>query len=140
MQSSNHYANHLESRSEAFTDGIRVVVRARYSAEHSDPHRGSWFFLYTIRVSNESETTTQLMTRHWVITDATGKVQEVQGPGVVGKQPVLEPGQAFEYTSGCPLETPFGNMRGRYGMQREDGVEFYARIESFELGAPSALH
>ena len=99
----------LAISSEATTQGIRVQVRARYSAEHSDPQHSQWFFLYTIRIINEGEQPVQLLTRHWIITDATGQVEEVRGPGVVGVQPRLEPGEDFEYTYGCPLRTPFGS-------------------------------
>ena len=127
------------SRSEALTDGVRVEVEAYYSAEHSDPGQ-LWFFLYTIRITNEGSETCQLVSRHWLITDATGQVKEVQGPGVVGEQPVLEPGQAFEYTSGCPLETPFGSMEGRYQMVSADGDAFEVVIARFDLREPRAIH
>jgi len=126
--------------SEAVTNGIRVQVRARYSLEHSDPGQGRWFFLYTIRISNEGDTSTQLVSRHWIILDGTGHAEEVQGDGVVGQQPTLEPGQSFEYTSGCPLGTPFGSMSGTYQMQRSDGLPFEAEIALFELVQPTAIH
>lgn len=126
--------------SETVTEGIRVEVRARYSPEHSDPARSQWFFLYTIRISNEGSTEAQLLNRHWIIVDATGSIEEVHGEGVVGKQPSLEPGQSFEYTSGCPLGTPFGSMSGTYEMQRSDGVRFEAEIALFELVEPAAIH
>ena len=128
------------THSEAITDGVRVHVEARYSAEHSDPRRSEWFFLYTIRVSNEGSETCQLLSRHWIIKNGAGKVEEVRGPGVIGEQPVLEPGDAFEYTSGCPLDTPFGSMEGTYQMVREDGRSFDAAIERFDLKEPRALH
>lgn len=115
-------------------------MEARYSAEHSDPLSNEWFFLYTIQIENEGPGPVQLLARHWVITDATGQVREVQGDGVVGKQPVLDPGEGFEYTSGCPLETPYGTMEGTYQMVREDGSHFEARIARFELSEPRALH
>ena len=126
------------SRSEAVTDGLRVEVEARYAPELSGP--GQWFFLYTIRISNESHETCQLLSRHWRISDATGQVQEVRGPGVVGEQPVLEPGQSFEYTSGCPLQTPMGTMEGSYEMVTEDGDHFDAQVALFSLREPGALH
>ena len=126
--------------SEALTDGIRVQVRARYSAEHSDPKGSHWFFLYTIRVSNEGENEARLISRHWIIIDATGQAQEVRGEGVVGQQPLLAPGESFEYTSGCPLSTPFGSMSGSYEMQRSDGVRFDAEIALFELVEPAGIH
>ncbi len=126
--------------SEALTGGIRVEVRARYSPEHSDPAQSRWFFLYTIRISNEGEAVVQLLNRHWIIVDGTGHIEEVRGEGVVGKQPTLEPGQSFEYTSGCPLGTPFGSMSGTYEMQRGDGLSFEAEIALFELVLPTAIH
>ena len=126
--------------SQAETRGVRVEVRARYSAEHSDPAHDVWFFLYTIRISNHGDQTVQLKNRHWVITDATGKVEEVRGPGVVGEQPVLEPGQSFEYTSGCPLATPFGSMRGTYDMATAAGKRFDAEIAEFHMREPGAIH
>lgn len=129
-----------ETTSEATTEGLRVHVSASYSEEHSNALTNEWFFLYTIRIQNEGPSTVQLLSRHWVITDATGQVREVQGDGVVGKQPVLEPGDSFEYTSGCPLDTPFGTMEGTYQMIREDGSHFEARIARFDLSQPRALH
>jgi len=126
--------------SETTTEGIRVQVRARYSPEHSDPARSHWFFLYTIRISNDGDTPAQLINRHWIIVDGAGGVEEVRGEGVVGQQPALEPGQTFEYTSGCPLGTPFGSMSGTYEMQRADGVHFEAEIALFELVQPQAIH
>lgn len=128
------------STSEATTNGVQVEAVARYSAEHSAPHLGQWFFLYTIRITNLSDETVQLVARHWVITDATGAVEEVRGPGVVGEQPVLEPGESFEYTSGCPLKTPFGFMRGRYEMLAPaGGRRFEAEIAPFELRRPDSV-
>ena len=128
------------STSEAVTQGLRVCVNARYSPERSDPRRNQWFFLYTITITNESERVVQLVNRHWIITDATGKVEEVRGPGVVGEQPVLRPGASFEYTSGCPLTTPFGSMRGTYDMRTSDGERFDAEIAEFMLREPGAIH
>jgi len=128
------------SSSEAITNGVCVDVEARYSEEHSEPERSNWFFLYTITISNQSDQTVQLLSRHWVITDATGQREEVRGPGVVGEQPVLNPGEAFEYTSGCPLTTPYGAMEGQYEMVLEDQSTFYAQIGRFELREPSAIH
>ena len=126
--------------SEATTEGVRVEVRARYSAEHSDPQTGLWFFLYTVRLRNEGSETVQLVSRHWVINDGTGHAEEVRGPGVVGEQPELAPGEDYEYTSGCPLPTPFGSMQGSYQMCREDGSTFDAEIAEFELRQPQAVH
>ena len=107
--------------SDAVTRGIKVHVESSYAPEKSQPSQNSWFFLYTITITNESSVTTQLMTRHWLITDGTGHVQDVHGPGVVGKQPVLAPGESFTYTSGCPLTTPFRVMEGTYKMVTPDG-------------------
>jgi ApaG protein len=127
-------------RSEAVTDGLRVSVTARYSPEHSDPEHSQWFFLYTVRLRNEGDETCQLLSRHWVIRNGAGKVEEVRGPGVVGEQPVLDPGDAYEYTSGCPLDTPFGSMEGSYQMVTADGAHFDAEIARFELRHTPALH
>lgn len=128
------------STSEATTNGVQVEAVARYSPEHSAPHLGQWFFLYTIRITNLGDETVQLVSRHWVITDATGRVEEVRGLGVVGEQPVLEPGESFEYTSGCPLPTPFGFMRGRYEMLAPaSGQRFDAEIAPFELRQPASV-
>lgn len=123
----------------ATTHGFRVEVDPRYSPQHSDRTQGQWFFLYTVRVTNESDRTAQLLSRHWVITDAYGEVEEVRGPGVVGEQPRLRPGQAFEYTSGCPLPTPFGTMEGSYQMVDESGERFDVTIPAFALREPNSM-
>jgi len=128
------------SSSEAVTEGIRVEVESRYSPEHSDPVLQQWFFIYTVRISNEGDRTVQLLSRHWLIRDATGRVEEVRGPGVVGEQPVLAPGEAFEYTSGCPLHTPYGSMEGSYQLVVEGGGRVDADIAPFELREPGAVH
>ena len=126
--------------SETVTRGIRISVEAQYDPTRSSPQQSQWFFLYTIRITNQGSVTAQLMTRHWIITDATGHVEEVKGPGVVGEQPVLAQGQSFEYTSGCPLSTPFGSMRGTYQMTTADGEQFDAEIAEFILREPHAMH
>jgi ApaG protein len=126
------------SSSETTTQGIRVQVESRYSPEHSRP--GQWFFLYTVTISNEASETVQLISRHWVIRDGNGRVEEVRGPGVVGDQPVLEPGDSYEYTSGCPLPTPFGSMLGSYQMVTAGGSHFDAEIAEFVLREPGAIH
>jgi len=126
--------------SEAVTRGIRVTVEAQYSPEHSQPTQQHWFFLYTVRVANESHDTVQLISRHWIITDASGGEEEVKGLGVVGQQPVLERGQAFEYTSGCPLTTPYGSMRGTYQLVTRSGERFETQIAPFALHAPYTVH
>ena len=123
----------MPTRSESVTRGVRVSVTARYSPEYSDHSRRKWFFLYTIRITNEGSRTVQLLNRHWIITDANGEVEEVRGPGVVGQQPVLKQGESFEYTSGCPLETAFGSMQGTYEMQVEGGETFNANVAGFAL-------
>ena len=128
------------SSSETVTRGVRVEVRVRYSPDHSDPSDQLWFFLYTIRITNEGAVPVQLISRRWLITDGTGEVNEVSGPGVVGEQPRLNAGESFEYTSGCPLPTPFGEMCGSYAMVVEDGEGFDAEIGSFSLREPGAIH
>lgn len=128
------------SSSEVVTNGVRVEVSSRYSPRHSVPSQGQWFFLYTIRITNEGDEAVQLRSRHWVITDATGDVEELRGPGVVGEQPVLDPGESFEYTSGCPLGTPMGTMEGSYQMVSNAGHEFDAQIGLFSLREPGVLH
>jgi ApaG protein len=126
--------------SEAVTRGVRVRVESEYAPDRSQPSKNQWFFLYTITISNESSETVQLLTRHWVITDGTGHVEEVRGPGVVGKQPILRPGEEFQYTSGCPLPTPFGVMEGTYQMVTDGGERFDARIAPFTLSEPYTVH
>jgi len=121
------------------TNGIRVEVNPRFSPEHSDRRNSQWFFLYTIRISNEGGRAAQLLARHWIITDAYGHVEEVRGPGVVGKQPLLNPGEAFEYTSGCPLDTPFGTMEGSYKMIDSSGDHFDVAIPAFALREPNSM-
>jgi ApaG protein len=122
------------------TSGVRVRVQAHFSPGHSDPKRREWFFVYTIRIENEGPQTVQLINRHWFITDANGHVEEVHGPGVVGKQPSLKAGESFEYTSGCPLRTPFGSMYGTYDMVAENGERFGAKIAPFALREDEAFN
>lgn len=126
--------------SEACTRGVRVAVRSQYLPERSNPVQSQYFFAYRIRIANDGPQTVQLVSRHWIITDALGRIEEVRGAGVVGEQPVLEPGEAFEYTSGCPLDTPFGSMRGSYQMVTEGGDEFEAEIAAFRLAQPFAVN
>ena len=125
--------------SEATTRGVRVQVRSNYLPERSSPRDSHYFFTYRIRISNVGEETVQLVSRHWIITDGDGHVEEVQGPGVVGEQPVLEPGESFEYSSFCPLPTPIGSMEGTYTMRRADGTTFEARIGTFVLEDPESV-
>jgi ApaG protein len=126
--------------SEALTRGVRVSVVAEYAPDRSQPARQQWFFLYTITITNEGQETVQLISRHWIITHGTGHTEEVKGPGVVGQQPVLRPGESFTYTSGCPLSTPFGLMEGTYQMVSREGAEFDARIAPFTLSEPYTVH
>ena len=121
---------------EAVTRSIRVHVESEFAPGRSNPHQNQWFFHYTIRIINEGREIVQLMSRHWVITDAMGAIREVRGPGVVGKQPRLEPGQSFEYTSGCDLTTPFGSMRGTYQMVNDQQEYFEIEIPAFTLTEP----
>jgi ApaG protein len=117
-----------------------VQVVPRYLPEQSDPEEGRYLFAYTVTIRNTGEVTAQLLSRHWIITDGDGEIEEVRGPGVVGEQPVLQPGQAFQYTSGCPLPTPVGSMHGSYQCIADDGTAFEAAIPEFVLSAPRALH
>jgi ApaG protein len=126
--------------SEATTRGVKVEVESRYLQEKSDPGHKRWFFAYDIRISNEGDDVVQLLTRHWIITDANGNVEEVKGPGVVGNQPVLAPGESFEYTSFCPLTTPFGTMEGSYQMVTDGGAGFDATIAQFALSEPMTVN
>jgi ApaG protein len=129
------------STSEAVTNNVRVEVESQYAAEHSQPFQNQWFFYYTIRISNESNETVQLLSRHWIITDANGHIEEVRGPGVVGEQPVLAPGESFQYTSGCPLTTSAGVMHGTYQMvMTESGERFDVEIAPFALHEPYTVH
>lgn len=125
--------------SEAVTRGIRVSVVSEYAPARSRPHANEWFFLYTITIKNESPDTVQLVSRHWIITNGAGEVEEVRGPGVVGQQPALSPGESFTYTSGCPLTTQFGTMEGAYQMVTSSGESFDARIATFTLSEPYSV-
>jgi len=119
---------------------IQVAVQVRYLADQSDDADNRHVFAYTITLSNEGEHAVQLLSRHWVITDANNHVQEVKGKGVVGEQPVIKPGQSFEYTSGTVLATQVGTMTGSYQMQVVDGGEFSVPIPQFVLSVPRVLH
>lgn len=119
------------------TNGVRVRVRPRFHPERSEPTRNEWFFSYTVEIANVGDQTVQLVSRHWVITDAHGHRDEVRGPGVVGEQPVLNPGESFTYTSFCPLSTSLGAMHGSYGMRAADGTAFEAEIPAFGLVDPA---
>lgn len=119
---------------------IEVEVETQYIAEQSLPDQDHFVFAYTITIYNAGEMPAQLLRRHWVITDANNKVQEVKGEGVVGEQPHLKPGEQYRYTSGTMLETPVGSMHGSYHMIADDGVEFEAEIPTFTLSMPRVLH
>jgi ApaG protein len=119
---------------------ITVVAKATYVEDQSDPSKNQYVFAYTITITNTGNVSAQLVSRHWVITDANGKVLEVKGLGVVGQQPQLKPGDSFEYTSGTQLETAVGTMHGTYQMIAEDGRNFDAPIPSFTLSVPRVLH
>jgi ApaG protein len=119
---------------------IAVVPRSTYVPEQSDPSRNQYVFAYTITVRNTGSVAAQLVSRHWFITDANNQVQEVRGVGVVGKQPLLQPGESFEYTSGSSLATQVGTMRGTFQMVAEDGTRFEAEIPEFTLSVPRVLH
>lgn len=119
---------------------IDIGVETMFIAEQSDPEDGRYVFAYTITIANGGTVAAQLINRHWVITDADGKVQEVRGPGVVGEQPHLNPGEEFRYTSGAIIETAVGSMRGEYEMVADDGARFMAPIPAFSLSIPRTLH
>ena len=121
--------------SEAVTENIKVEVLSRYVPENSRPFEDEWVFQYTVRITNESGASVQLLSRHWIIVDALDQMKEVRGPGVVGEQPVIEPGESFKYSSWCPLATPTGSMRGTYQMIRADGTPFDIKIAPFGLKA-----
>ncbi|QMW24673.1 Co2+/Mg2+ efflux protein ApaG [Sandaracinobacteroides saxicola] len=123
---------------EATTRGVTVRVKPHYLADQSAPERGHWAWSYHIRIENHGAAPVQLLTRHWVITDGRGRRQEVRGDGVVGEQPVIPPGGAHDYVSGCPLETPQGHMAGSYGMVDADGGAFEVVIPAFALVSPAA--
>lgn len=126
--------------STATTEGIKIVVRAGYVPEQSSPRARRYVFAYTVTIANEGQAPAQLRSRHWIITDGEGRIEEVKGPGVVGQQPYLDPGDRFEYTSGCVLTTPRGEMRGTYQMHRPDGRVFEATISPFSLTLPYSLN
>jgi len=126
--------------SDAVTRDIRVEVVSRHAPENSRPQQGEWVFEYTVRITNQGTETVQLLNRHWIITDAVDHTAEVKGPGVVGQQPVLAPGESFKYSSWCPLKTPTGTMHGSYQMVRADGSQFDVEIAPFGLKAKYTVH
>lgn len=119
---------------------IRIKVATNYVDDQSEPDADRYVFAYTITISNDGDVPAKLLSRHWVITDANGKVQEVSGDGVVGEQPHLNPGERFRYSSGAVLETPVGAMQGLYRMETDGGASFDAPIDPFTLAVPGLLH
>jgi ApaG protein len=127
--------------SDTVTRGVRIRVKPQFVPDQSDAATGQYLFAYHITIKNEGAATVQLISRHWVITNGEGKIEEVRGPGVVGYQPVLKPGEEFQYTSGCPLSTPVGTMHGEFNMVVKDsGEKFDAHIAPFRLAVPKALN
>lgn len=124
--------------SDTTTRGIRVEVKSEYLADRSD--RETWYFAYHVKISNVGDETVQLLSREWIITDGDGNVERVKGPGVVGEFPTLDPGEAYEYTSFCPLPTTFGTMHGAYTMRTRAGDTFDAEIEPFTLAVPGVIN
>ena len=119
---------------------ITVKTHVEYIPDQSDVEQERYVFAYTITITNTGSVAAQLISRHWVITDATDQVQEVRGLGVIGEQPLLKPGESFEYTSGCVIATPVGTMHGSYQMAAEDGTKFDAPVAEFTLNMPRVLH
>lgn len=126
--------------SDTLTRGVRIIARPRYVPEQSDPANNQYVFAYHITIRNEGSRTVKLVSRHWIITNGEGSVEEVRGTGVVGHQPVLKTGEQFEYTSGCPLDTPVGTMHGEFNMVIDGDEKFDARIAPFRLAVPRALN
>jgi ApaG protein len=125
---------------QAVTEDIKIEVEPQFVRDQSDPAQAYYFFSYRVRITNQSATTVQLVSRHWIITDGFGQIEEVEGPGVVGKQPTLQAGDSFEYTSFCPLATPTGTMQGSYQMTDSKGREFEVAIPLFILSEPNQFH
>lgn len=126
--------------SEAITEGIKVAVRPQYLEAESMPEVGNFIFTYTVTITNQSSATVRLLGRHWIITDANGQEEQVRGDGVVGRQPLIGPGEEHEYSSFCPLPTAIGFMRGSFLMERPDKSQFEANIAPFTLAVPTALN
>jgi len=126
--------------SDTTTRGIRVEIESMYVEERSEPRENYYFFAYRVRISNVGAETAQLVSREWIITDSDGNTERVEGPGVVGEQPLLGPGEAFEYTSFCPLRTSVGSMHGAYFMRTPEGETFRAEIAPFTLAVPGGVN
>lgn len=125
---------------ETVTRGIRITVQPEYMADRSAPHESNFLFAYHITIQNEGAEPVKLVSRHWIITDGSGRQEQVRGPGVVGEQPHLQPGEGFRYTSACPLPTPVGTMHGSFQMVTDGGEAFDAMIKPFTLAYPGTLH
>ena len=126
--------------SDTVSRGVRVHVQPEYLPDQSAPDEGLWVFAYHVTIQNQGEQTVQLVSRHWIITDARGEEEHVRGPGVVGFQPVLAPGESFQYSSGCPLRSSVGSMHGSFQMVGQDGQHFDARVAPFTLADPDSLN
>lgn len=125
---------------ETVTRGIRITVQPEYMPDRSDPGADNYLFAYHITIRNEGKEPVKLVSRHWIITDGSGREEQVRGPGVVGEQPHLDPGDGFRYTSACPLSTPVGTMHGSFQMVTDTGEQFDAQISPFTLASPGTLH
>jgi ApaG protein len=123
---------------QATTRDISVTVQPQYLADRSEPAKRQYFWAYTVEIANQGMTAVQLKRRHWIITDGRGQRHEVKGPGVVGEEPIIEPGTSFRYTSGCPLDTPDGFMVGSYDMIGDDGSSFTVAVPAFSLDSPES--
>ena len=119
---------------------VSVYVRSSYVDEQSEPEQERYVFAYHVTIENQGKVNAQLLSRHWIITDATGHIEEVKGPGVIGEQPTLAPGESFKYTSAAMIATPVGTMHGSYQMLADDGTQFEAPIDAFRLSIPNILH
>lgn len=135
-----HYCHFMSEENTIDDCDIKVDVQTQYLEDQSSPELSRYVFAYTITISNTGTIATKLLSRHWIITDANGKEQEVKGEGVVGEQPYIKPGEGFQYTSGTMIETPVGSMRGSYQMTTDDGENFDANIPAFTLSLPHTLH
>ena len=124
----------------SLTKQIQIEVQSSFVSEHSQPDQDRYFFKYLIQIRNLGQHPVQLLSRHWVITDGQGRIEEVRGPGVIGQQPTIAPGESFQYESYCPLTTPTGTMRGTYQMAHQDGSQFDVQIPLFFLVEPSSYH
>jgi ApaG protein len=130
----------MNTQYETVTRGIRITVQPEYMPDRSDPGANNFLFAYHITIHNEGDVPVKLLSRHWIITDGSGKQEQVRGPGVVGEQPHLQPGEGFRYTSACPLPTPVGSMQGSFQMVTDSGEAFDAAIRPFTLASPGTLH